>query len=119
MKRIYLAAVFAIFSTAAPAQLVKCDLVGEGEFLRLMRHNELAFLLFNSQRVDLQAVHMWCGGNSCVNLETVRGRGIEVGQMLLNGPILPFDIEGTPLGEPYYELWNRGSDNPIKLRCAE
>jgi hypothetical protein len=44
---------------------------------------------------------------------------VEAGEMLLIGPTRRFDVEGNSLGEPIYEFWNRGFENPIELRCAE
>jgi hypothetical protein len=120
MKKMYLAAAIAMFSTVLSAEEMYCDLVDEGGKhvpIRLIRSGTQAVLLLDPDTVNAQSGRMWCGGSSCVNLDMFGD--VEAGQMLLIGPTLHFDVEGNVLGEPIYEYWNRGFDNPIELRCAE
>lgn len=119
MKRIYLATLFAIVSTVASGGEVSCDLVADEDTYRLIRETDKAILIQNPNSVDLISVPMWCGGNTCVNLEG--GDGFDAGKLMIIGPTLKYDTEAQEVGEPTYSIWLNWASGVegIEVSCTE
>lgn len=115
----YLATLFAVVSTVASGGEVSCDLVGGADTYRLIREDEKAILIFNPNSVDLISVPMWCGGNTCVNLEDEDG--FDSGKLMITGPVLKYDTEAQNVGEPTYSIWLKGTSKieEIEVTCTE
>ena len=118
MKRLYLATLFAVVSTVASGD-AGCDLDGDGDTYRLIRENDKAVLIVNPNSVDLISVPMWCGGDTCVNLE--EEADFDAGKLIITGPTQMYDAASEVLGEPTYWIWMNKSlkVEEIELSCAE